>query len=75
MLKQVMLQQKKMPKQYACAAADLSESDLHGKARSATNINVEHTKRGKIPDLKTNNAPTKKDTKAICACSRRSVPE
>ena len=64
-----------MPKQYAHAAADPSRSDLHGKARPATNINVEHMKIGKSSNVETSNAPTKEDTNTMSACSSRSVPE
>ena len=67
--------QKKTPRQYEHAAADLSQSDLHGKARPATNIDVEHTKIGTSSNFKTSNAPTKEDAKAICTCSSRSIPE
>ena len=58
-------QQKKTPKQYARAAADPFQSNLHGKSRPATNINVEHTKICKSSNVETSNAPTKEDTKAI----------
>ena len=47
MSKQATHQRKNTPMEYAHAAADPSQSDLHGKARQATNINVEHTKIGK----------------------------
>ena len=60
MLRQAMHPQKKTLRQYQHAAADLFQSNLHGKARPATNIDVEHTKIGTSSSFKTSNAPTKK---------------